>query len=421
MLQIRRLRRPARPALLVLAVLLGAGAVPPSASGQPDALALPPEVLALDDVSPAFLGMYRKVMQIEPEIRRHAERYGLDPDLARAVCLYESGGNPGLTSVAGAQGFFQVMPATYRSLRVQSNIEAGVKYLAQMVERFDRQDYAVAAYNTGPGRVARGRAMPLETLQYVLGVGHYRTVLKLYDPLLRRYAEQVALTEVADGETWWQVARRLDVPLTQLRLHNPFLASRVLKPGAVVAYPIGPRANPFDQVDDHLTYRTRLGDNYLTLAFTLDVTPSDLRAANDLWHLQTVPAGMPLRIPLAEAASDAEMREVLPGEDLDAIVRGTGVDPWRLIRDNRLLLDERVEPGMVLRISTARPPQVPATTVHRVQRGDTLIGLARRYNTTVRALQDLNGMGRRTGLRAGARLIVPSPESSASRSTAGRH
>ena len=70
--------------------------------------------LPLEEFSPAFLGMYRKVMEVEDEIRRHAERYGVDFDLARAVCLYESGGNAGLASHAGAQGYFQVMPRTYR-------------------------------------------------------------------------------------------------------------------------------------------------------------------------------------------------------------------------------------------------------------------------------------------------------------------
>ena len=132
----------------------------------------------LDDFSPAFLGMYRKVMEIEDDIRRHATRYGVDFDLARAVCLHESGGNAGLASHAGAQGYFQLMPRTYRELRVTTNIEAGVKYLAQLIQQFGREDRAIAAYNGGPGRVARGTGLPIETLQYVIGVGHYRTVLK---------------------------------------------------------------------------------------------------------------------------------------------------------------------------------------------------------------------------------------------------
>jgi membrane-bound lytic murein transglycosylase D len=44
---------------------------------------------------------------------------------------------------------------------------------------------------------------------------------------------------------------------------------------------------------------------------------------------------------------------------------------------------------------------------HRVRRGDTLSGLARRYGTTVRAIQAENGMGRSTLIRVGKMLRVP--------------
>ena len=59
----------------------------------------------IEEFSPAFLGIYRKVMEIEDEISGHAETYGVDIDLAWAVCLYESGGNANLNSWAGARCF----------------------------------------------------------------------------------------------------------------------------------------------------------------------------------------------------------------------------------------------------------------------------------------------------------------------------
>ena len=151
-------------------------------------------------------------MEIEDEISRHAETYGVDIDLAWAVCLYESGGNANLNSWAGAQGYFQVMPATFRSLRVDTNIEAGVKYLSQMIGRFDREDYALAAYNGGPGRVSRGRP-PLESLQYVLGVGHYRSVLKLHARSIRHHARQMSLVDVREGDDWWSISQRTGIPI----------------------------------------------------------------------------------------------------------------------------------------------------------------------------------------------------------------
>jgi membrane-bound lytic murein transglycosylase D len=44
---------------------------------------------------------------------------------------------------------------------------------------------------------------------------------------------------------------------------------------------------------------------------------------------------------------------------------------------------------------------------HRLVGGDTLGALARKYGTTVRAIQDANGMGRSTKLAAGKSLRIP--------------
>ena len=60
-----------------------------------------PALVPLDEFSPAFLGVYRKIMEIEGDIIKYSTKYGVDLSLARAVCMYESGGNANLTSGAG--------------------------------------------------------------------------------------------------------------------------------------------------------------------------------------------------------------------------------------------------------------------------------------------------------------------------------
>jgi LysM repeat protein len=384
---------------LMLVSLLGCGAAVARADTVPDG------ILPLDDFSPGFLGMYRKLMLIEDEIRQYAEQYGVDFDLARAVCLYESGGNANLTSAAGAQGYFQVMPPTFRELRVSSNIEAGVKYLAQMIGQFGREDRAVAAYNGGPGRVGRAGGLPLETLQYVLGVGYYRTVLKLYDESLRYHASRMRLATVERGEDWSQLSARLAVPEWKLRVHNPFLAERRLLAGQLVAHPPEPRSDLFHPLDGAVEYRMRHGDNYLKLAFTLGVELEAIRAANGLWQLQSVPAGVALRLPL-----DADRRHLLHA--------AVGLTPPPRAEPARTVAQSPAVPasGVVRAAAPATParaprqaaPAAPRTVVHRVARGETLTGLARRYGTSVAAIQQANGMGRRTALLAGQRLRIPS-------------
>ena len=363
----------------------------------------PDGLLPVEALSPGFLGMYRKVMEVEDDISKYADKYDVDLTLARALCIQESGGNANLNSWAGAKGYFQVMPSTFRTLKVKTNIEAGIKYLSQMIRRFDREDYALGAYNGGPGRVARGRPL-LETLQYILFVGQYRNVLKLHEPSVRHHASQMQLDDVREGDDWWTISERLDVSVLQLRMHNPFLATRALRVGQLVAFPPTPRTDLFVSNGEGLEYRTRHGDNYLLLSFVLDVDRDALRDQNGLWRLQTLPADQVLQIPLTWKGKYNEY-ETKPGDTLRSVAKVMKSQPWRIIRDNNLFWDETLRPGTVLKVRPSPPNPTYAT--HKVSRGDTLLGLASKYGTSVRAIQAANNMGRKTTIRIGHRLRVP--------------
>lgn len=399
-------------ASLLLFTLPAATAAGPPPAAQTDEDPRPNRLIPLDELSPGVIGMYRKTMEIEDDIRLYTDKYGVDIDLARAVCLHESGGNANLSSHAGARGYFQVMPATFRSLRVETNIEAGIKYLSQMIRQFGREDYALGAYNAGPGRVRRGRP-PLETLQYILAVGQYRNVLVLHERSIRHYAEQMRLETVRGGDDWWILSRRLGIPLVQLRMHNPFLATRRLREGQIIAYPPAPRPDLLvPRGNGYAEYRTRYGDNILHIALVLEADRNKFREENRLWRLQTLPAGQLLQIPLERENSgrSAQTYRVQAGDDIGAVARRHNSSAWRIIRDNGLW-DEQLTPGAVLRIE--REPPRPAYATHRVRSGDTLGALARRYGTSVRAIQGANNMGRRTVISIGQRLRMPSGRAAA--------
>jgi soluble lytic murein transglycosylase-like protein len=123
------------------------------------------------------------------EIRRLAAdaalRHGLDPDLVVAVAAVESGFRPAAVSPKGAQGVMQLMPGTARDLGVTdpldpaANVDAGTRYLRDLLARFDGDlSKALAAYNAGPGAVARHQGVPpfRETRDYV------QKVLRRYRP-----------------------------------------------------------------------------------------------------------------------------------------------------------------------------------------------------------------------------------------------
>lgn len=116
--------------------------------------------------------------EIEPLLAAAAARHGVPLALLRAVVAVESGFRPLVVSPAGAQGLMQLMPATARDMGVKDpfdpadNVNGGARYLAFLLKHFGDEELAVAAYNAGPGRVARAGRVPdiPETRAYVKNV-----------------------------------------------------------------------------------------------------------------------------------------------------------------------------------------------------------------------------------------------------------
>lgn len=130
-----------------------------------------------------FLGDVASIMQL---LGQAAARYGLDPQLVINVARRESGLNPNAVSSAGAKGIMQLMDATAAALGVSNpfdvvqNINAGARYLAQLLNQFGGDlAKALAAYNWGPGAVAKAiqtwgedwlAHAPAETQAYVRAI-----------------------------------------------------------------------------------------------------------------------------------------------------------------------------------------------------------------------------------------------------------
>ncbi|MBL4812693.1 MAG: transglycosylase SLT domain-containing protein [Rhodobacteraceae bacterium] len=103
-----------------------------------------------------------------------ARRYNVPEDLFFRLVQQESGWNANARSPVGAFGLAQLMPATARSLGVDSanpaqNLDGGARYLRTQYDRFGSWRLALAAYNAGPEAVERYNGIPpyRETQNYV--------------------------------------------------------------------------------------------------------------------------------------------------------------------------------------------------------------------------------------------------------------
>jgi membrane-bound lytic murein transglycosylase MltF len=111
---------------------------------------------------------------LEALFEKYAKQYQFDWLLLAAQAYQESAFDPSARSDAGAVGLMQLLPSTAREMGVVSdkladpeqNIRAGTMYLAKLRDTYfndaslqpaNRSDFILAAYNAGPGNVAKWR------------------------------------------------------------------------------------------------------------------------------------------------------------------------------------------------------------------------------------------------------------------------
>ncbi len=109
-------------------------------------------------------------------IFRAGQREGVDPRFIHAVIQQESRYDAKAVSPVGARGLMQLMPATAERFKCDDasnqacNVEAGTKYLAWLLKRFNGDvKLALAGYNAGEGSVDKYQGLPPypETQHYV--------------------------------------------------------------------------------------------------------------------------------------------------------------------------------------------------------------------------------------------------------------
>jgi len=114
----------------------------------------------------------KKFEQLVTLFEKYGQKYQFDPLLLTAMGYQESRLNQQARSHVGAIGVMQLMPGTGNSMKVgnirvtEPNIHAGAKYLDHLMQQYfsdarfsetNRTLFAFAAYNAGPGNIAKHR------------------------------------------------------------------------------------------------------------------------------------------------------------------------------------------------------------------------------------------------------------------------
>lgn len=186
-----------------------------------------------------------------PIFEAYLRKYQLPEDL-KYLPVVESGLQPKALSRAGARGLWQFMPPTgaYFGLTINENLdercdphaatEAAMKYLSHLYNRFDNWELAIAAYNSGGGRVSRAikRArstnfwtvknyLPRETANYVPAfiaasyLMHYYEAHNLEPQYPSLDAQLTDRIKVHRRLTFYEIAQVTGLPLNLIEHLNP--------------------------------------------------------------------------------------------------------------------------------------------------------------------------------------------------------
>ncbi|MFZ5875902.1 MAG: LysM peptidoglycan-binding domain-containing protein [Nitrospirota bacterium] len=180
--------------------------------------------------------------------------------------------------------------------------------------------------------------------------------------------------KIRRGETLASIARQFGTSTAVLRDMNPLAGDR-LRVGATVLVPTSPRSPQYAGAPARpaasapkTTYRVRRGDTLWHISQKFDVSLSDLRAWNGLSRRDGIQAGQRLVLH--------------PTSDASARVRTVDLT------------------------NAPAPANRPKRLTYRVKRGDTLWALSKNFNVPISDIRKWNGLGRKSGIRTGQRLVL---------------
>lgn len=206
---------------------------------------------------------------------------------------------------------------------------------------------------------------------------------------------------VKAGDTLYSLAKRYDTTVNELiRLNN--LPSRFLSVGQQLRIPI----NVDNSGDNYVIYSVKVGDNLYKIAKNNNVTVDEIIEFNNLTS-NLLSIGQQLKIPIRNNIGDSDEYQtyvVKSGDNLYKIANAYGMSVDELIELNNLN-STALSIGQVLKVKQNYYSGIslgskcygtgykePSYLTYTVKRGDNLYTIARKYNTSVDNLIELNNL-----------------------------
>ncbi len=353
----------------------------------------------------------------EPMIRAKMRDGGLPEDMYY-LALIESDFDPNAYSRAAAVGMWQFMASTARDMGMRvdwwiderrdpvRSTAAAVRFIKGLKEQFGSLYLAAAAYNGGPGRVARG---------------------------LTRYADDL---EGTSGDDLFFALADKNYLRNETREYVPQLIAAALIAKEPERYGVTFSRLPALAYD---SVRVGPGTPLAAIARAAQTTVSQLQELNpQILRGMTPPKdSLLVRIPSGASNEFGDAFAALPksertgvstvvskkGDRLETIANGAGIATRHLVLFNpklKRLKSGKVVPGQQILVPTPavavaaipvpdpsieRYPSSRSSRTHVVKSGETLGGIAKKYHTTTAALMRANGL-RRALIFPGQSLVV---------------
>lgn len=204
---------------------------------------------------------------------------------------------------------------------------------------------------------------------------------------------------VQKGDTLYSIANKLGTTVSELKKENN-LTSNTLKIGEVLRVP----TKEIYEEEENI-YIVKKGDTLYSIAMANNTTVDELKKANNLTS-NILSAGQLLKIP--SALLPESTYTVKKGDSLYSIANkyNTTVDELKRINN---LTSNILSIGQILKLPSDKASNIENeenTISYTVQKGDSLYSIARKYDTTIDRIKDINNLTTNL-LSIGQVLLIP--------------